>query len=193
MILTTLRAEASDALTRYLAQYPEERTALAAFRAQLDSPEDCFVRSNMTGHVTTSAAILNPDLTKVLLIHHRALQLWCPPGGHWEAPDTLWDSARREAAEETGVTSITLHPWCVQVGAPFDLDTHTVPANPKKAEGAHMHHDFRYLAIAADEGQLAPQLEEVLDAKWVPIAELRGIPNRRLTTLAQKLDRLLAA
>jgi ADP-ribose pyrophosphatase YjhB (NUDIX family) len=190
-MLTALRQQALNTLLGYLREYPEESSSLSAFRAQLDSGEDCFVRSNMTGHLTTSAAVLSADLKQILLIDHRVLNIWMPPGGHFELDTTFWESAAREVAEETGVSSLALHPWCATRGVPFDIDTHSVPANPAKGEGAHLHHDFRFLAIAANELELVPQLAEVRDAKWVSVDKLRGIPNRRLTTLAEKLDRFV--
>jgi 8-oxo-dGTP pyrophosphatase MutT (NUDIX family) len=179
-------------LRRYLEQFPEEQEKFDLLQSQLQSGEDCFVRSNMLGHITTSAAVLSVDRKRILLIDHRILNLWMPPGGHYEndGADTLWESAAREVAEETGVSTLVQEEWCLDHLAPFDIDTHRVPANPAKGEGEHQHHDFRFLAIAPEESELVPQLAEVRDAKWAPIAALRGTANRRLTTLADKLERL---
>ena len=33
---------------------------------------------------------------------------------------------------------------------PVHIDTHHIPANPKKNEPPHYHHDFRYVYIASD-------------------------------------------
>jgi 8-oxo-dGTP pyrophosphatase MutT (NUDIX family) len=52
---------------------------------------------------TASAYILHPSEHKVLLIHHKKLNGWIPPGGHIELNEepeqTLW----RELYEETGL------------------------------------------------------------------------------------------
>jgi 8-oxo-dGTP pyrophosphatase MutT (NUDIX family) len=40
---------------------------------------------------------------KVLLIHHRRLGKWLPPGGECEAGETPLEAARRELVEETGL------------------------------------------------------------------------------------------
>ena len=188
-MLTSLRRHTAGMLRRYLEQFPEEQGNFELLIDQINSGEDCFDRSNMTGHITTSAAVLSLDRKRILLIDHRILKLWMPPGGHYEGTDTLWESAAREVREETGVSTLVQEAWYLDHLAPFDIDTHRVPANPAKGEGEHYHHDFRFLALATQENELVPQLAEVRDAKWVPVGALRGTPNRRLTTLADKLDR----
>lgn len=178
-------------LSRYLQVFPDEPRAMAHLQQQLQGPADCFVRSNMDGHVTCSAAVLSPDLSQVLLIHHKFLDKWLPPGGHYEEPGDLWASAVREVEEETGVSGLTLHPWCVEHGVPLDIDTHAVPANPAKGEGEHWHHDVRFLAVANSLSELVPQAAEVLGARWAPLDELKYAQDRRLQTLARKLRTLL--
>ncbi len=41
--------------------------------------------------------------SKVLLIHHRKLDLWLPVGGHIEKDETPDDAVKREAKEEVGI------------------------------------------------------------------------------------------
>jgi 8-oxo-dGTP pyrophosphatase MutT (NUDIX family) len=177
---------------RYLETFPEERPALGQLLNQLKDPnDDCSIRSNMLGHLTASAAVLSHDQKDILLIHHIFLDLWLPPGGHFELPGDLWMSAQREVLEETGVGGLTLHPWCAQHGVPLDIDTHSIPANPKKAEGPHKHHDFRFLAIAPKDFVLSPQLEEVHGARWASLQELGTLNDRRLRTLTAKLNDVL--
>lgn len=189
---TPLLHETRSLVDRYLRLFPAETTSLNRLCSQLDdSTQDCFVRSNMTGHVTTSAAVLSPDGRQVLLIHHKFLDKWLPPGGHFELPGNLWESAMREVEEETGVTGLVLHPWSLKHQVPFDIDTHSMPANAAKNEGPHWHHDFRYLAVAPNVEALVPQLAEVHAARWAPLEELASANDRRLTTLARKLKTLL--
>ncbi|MEJ6003193.1 NUDIX hydrolase [Paucibacter soli] len=193
----TPRAEAIAQLARYLARYPEEEARLAALSAQLaDDAGDVFGRANMRGHITTSAIVLDASLSRVLLIHHKTLDRWLQPGGHYEAPGSLWDSALREVAEETGVTGLRPHPLCA--GLPLDIDSHAIPGNPRKQEGAHWHHDYAYLALADGHDAAAPQalsaqLDEVHAAAWRPLAQLAGLPSDRLHTVAAKLAALLAS
>lgn len=177
-------------LQAYHARFLDERSRHEALLAQLDAEEDVSVRTNMRGHVTTSATVLNTPGDKVLLVDHRTFQKWLPPGGHYEAPGSLWDSAVRETVEETGVRGVEPHPWTISSGVPVDVDTHPIPASPKKAEGPHLHHDFRFLAMASDAEPLVADLAEVNEARWAPIAELRESPDARVRALYAKLLRL---
>lgn len=182
-----LRTTVLEQLHRYLGQFPEERPSLAQLQSQLEDPsDDCSIRSNMKGHLTASAAVLSSDRKNVLLIHHIFLDLWLPPGGHYEEPGDMWECAQREVAEETGVSNLRLHEWCAQNAIPLDIDTHSIPANPKKGEGPHKHHDFRFVAVAPQGAVLTPQLEEVHGARWAPLSELMSARDRRLRTLCEK-------
>ena len=182
-----IREETAGALRSYLKHFPEEQARFDILTAQLASGENLFVRSNMSGHVTSSVVVLNHSGTHVLLIAHKFLQQWLPPGGHYEPPGGIWDTGQREVEEETGVTNLTLHPWCRAHGVPLDIDTHAMPANPKKNEGAHFHHDFRYLAVATGNTQLVAQEAEVDGVRWAPLEELLSMQDRRLHVLTAKL------
>jgi 8-oxo-dGTP pyrophosphatase MutT (NUDIX family) len=184
---SNFNAELRRVLQAYHVRFFDERSRHQALLAQLDAGEDVSGRANMRGHVTTSATVLNTHGDKVLLIHHRTFRRWLPPGGHYEAPGSLWDSAVRETVEETGVRGLEPHPWTISSGVPVDVDTHPIPANPKKAEGPHLHHDFRFLAMASEAEPLVADLAEVNDARWAPIAELRESPDVRVRALYEKL------
>jgi len=193
--VTGQRAEAAGQLAGYLARYPDEAARLAALAAQLaEDGGDVFGRANMRGHITTSAIVLDASLSRVLLIHHKTLDRWLQPGGHYEAPGSLWDSALREVAEETGVQGLRAHP--ALQGLPLDIDSHAIPANPRKQEGAHWHHDYAYLALANQDAAapqaLSAQLDEVHAAAWRPLAQLGSLPSDRLRTVLRKLASLLA-
>ena len=152
----------------------------------------------MRGHVTTSALVLDATRTCALVIHHRVFDAWLQPGGHYEAPGTLWDSACREVAEETGLAAMgALCPSFARTrGArvvPLDIDTHPIPARPAKAEAPHWHHDFAYLAFTDVAFIPTPQVEEVHDVQWVTLRGLLQYPNARLRRLAAKATVLLDA
>lgn len=189
--LAAWRAEAQALLARYHLRFADEQGRHAQLSAQLASGEDLFVRHNLRGHVTCSGLVLNAAGTQVLLVHHKVLGLWLPPGGHFEPPGGLWASALREVAEETGLTAVQPHPWTrAHGGLPIDVDTHAIPPNPAKAEGAHWHHDFRFLLVADDVAPLRSQLDEVHAAAWQPVAQLGASPDPVLQALQAKLQRL---
>jgi 8-oxo-dGTP pyrophosphatase MutT (NUDIX family) len=177
-------------LRSYHTRFPQEAIRHEVLLAQLAAGEDVSNRSNMRGHVTTSATILNASRDKVLLIHHRIFRNWLPPGGHYEPLGSLWDSAVRETFEETGVRINAPHPWTAEFGLPVDIDTHPIPARPEKNEGPHFHHDFRFLAVASDDDVLVADFSEVTAARWTPVDELRTSPDERVRALHGKLARL---
>jgi 8-oxo-dGTP pyrophosphatase MutT (NUDIX family) len=188
-----LRDQAQAQLDRYLQTYPCETPALQALAQQLASdPGNVFARHNLRGHITTSALVLNAAADAVLMIHHQVLDRWLQPGGHHEGGDALAVSAAREVAEETGVTALA--PWPADTAAlPLDIDTHAIPANPAKAEGAHVHHDYIYFFRALETAALQPQWAEVKAARWMPLAELAALPEARFARLAAKVQRQLTA
>ena len=178
-----MRLQASQQLAGYLRRFPGETVRLAALQAQLDEDAgDVFSRTNMRGHITTSAFVLDPGLQQVLMIHHRTLGRWLQPGGHHEAGQSLWESAVREAAEETGVSALSLHPAHPEFGPalPLDIDSHAIPANPRRGEDAHWHHDYAYLQIAPLDAVLLPKLDEVSGVAWRRLDELDDARFRRL-------------
>ncbi|MEL6537696.1 MAG: NUDIX hydrolase [Bacteroidota bacterium] len=128
-------------------------------------PEDFHRRTTVEGHLTASAWIVNPDRTRFLLTHHAKLNRWLQLGGHIEEDATLQVAAMREAAEESGLSSIRLVSTAV-----FDLDIHTIPARKQDAE--HLHLDVRFL-IEADDEEAWEVSEESNALAWVSADQIR--------------------
>lgn len=135
-------------------------------------------RKTYPGHVTTSAIVVTHDLSAVLLIHHRVLDRWLQPGGHWEPAATFWASALREAEEETGVEGAVLHPWHGGRDVPIDIDTHAIPVRVERSEPSHWHHDLRFVFVADADRPLRPAIGEVSEAAWQPFGMLATICPR---------------
>lgn len=186
-----MKANAIELLARYIAQYPDQAPGLEALAHQLSlAGSDIELRSTMLGHLTSSVFVLDVTMTKVLLIHHKHYDMWIQPGGHYELPGSLWESACREVAEETGLTFLALHP-VLEDGLPLDIETHPIAARPSKNEGPHVHHDFAFLAVATREFEPTPQLEEVHGVKWVSLADVANLPDVRIRRMARKVLQLL--
>jgi hypothetical protein len=125
---------------------PTESATVDAFERFVRTHADCFERTCAPGHITGSAWILSSDRRRVLLTHHRKLGRWLQLGGHADGdPDPL-RVAMREAREDSD--------WCTSSrsglggeSVPLDLDIHRIPA--RGDEPAHLHHDVRYLLVAA--------------------------------------------
>jgi len=154
----------------------------AILRRQIENGDDIHSRRTFPGHVTTSAFVLNGDGRRVLLIHHRSLGRWLQPGGHYEAPEDLAESALREAFEETGVPGLALDPWHHGSAIPIDIDSHLIPARPQRNEPEHWHHDIRYV-LRAEEGAVRPDPSEVRGAEWRPVSELESIAPEALRNM----------
>src|SRR3712207_592365 len=88
---------------------PDERHVLQ--QRQIANGGVIHTRRTFPGHVTTSAFILDGAGERILLIHHRSLDRWLQPGGHYEAPDDLAAAGLREAVEETGMEGLVIDPW----------------------------------------------------------------------------------
>ncbi|MFN0166827.1 MAG: NUDIX hydrolase, partial [Bryobacteraceae bacterium] len=132
------REELLDRIARHVPFDDTEREMTQRLLAFVEAHEDCFRRSLRTGHLTGSAWIVDRTRRRALLVHHKRLDRWMQPGGHWEQDDSLLETARREALEETGATSLRALGEDI-----FDVDVHPIPA--RGAEPAHFHYDVRFL------------------------------------------------
>lgn len=99
-----------------------------------------------------TATVYIIDEKRVLLIYHRKLKKWLPPGGHLDPHELPPDGACREAKEETGL-EIEIIPqenvWVDRWNAksfvrPYLCLLEEIPAFGDKP--AHQHIDFIYLA-----------------------------------------------
>ncbi len=118
------------------------------------------------GHFTASGFVASPDRLSVLLIEHAKLGRWLQPGGHMEFGDpSVEGAARREIAEETGIASLS------RAGTTLvRIDAHAIP--PYGSEPGHIHIDLG-VGFISRTAVIGP-IDGVLDARWVPFAELAG-------------------
>lgn len=133
-------------------------------RAFVATNEDCFERTNLAGHVTGSAWIVDADASAAVLLHHRKLERWLQPGGHADGDGDVRRVAVREAMEETGLANLA--PASAGI---YDLDVHEIPARGN--ELPHFHYDVRHAFFAPrDEAPIVS--DESHAVRWVPFAEI---------------------
>lgn len=159
---TDERARLCAALLEYMHRCPERtETAERILRFVAETP-DCFRRTHSAGHITGSAWLLNPAGDKALLTLHHNLKRWMQTGGHADGDPDVLRTALREAEEESGIAGI--RPLSTGI---MDVDIHTIPANPRKEEGEHLHYDIRYLLQAPHESYVISDESDDL-AWWTP-------------------------
>lgn len=130
-----------------------------------------FDRRIAEGHLTGSAFVVAATGERTLLLFHRKLSRWLQPGGHADPREASGESvALREAAEETGIAGLALHPHAPR---PLDVDVHAVPARGN--EPAHEHLDLRYLVIAPADARPALAANESRALRWFRWDELAGL------------------
>lgn len=183
-----------DICVRYLRYFPHEAKRLTELQKHLANPMlDLRLRSTIPqGHMCASGILVLPGV-KVLMLEHKALGIWVVPGGHYDITDgNLAAAAIRETQEETGLTNVRIHPWHIKNGIPIDIDTHPIPANDKKQEGAHQHFDFRYVLQVDTPEHIISRLNldgnEVVSFKEVSIDSSEA--NSSIAPALQKLAKL---
>jgi 8-oxo-dGTP pyrophosphatase MutT (NUDIX family) len=162
----------ASTVARYLGEVAAPSEHLSLLRWQIAQGHRLDLRETMPGHLTTSAIVLSPDHSQILLIDHVTIGRWLQPGGHYEPAPAFHLSAQREAEEETGVAGLALHPWHKGQDLPFVIDSHDVRGKASRNETVHVHHDLQYLFLADPTLPLVAQLEEVHDAKWQGVERL---------------------
>lgn len=122
----------------------------------------------VTGHryrkphvVTSVVAVIIDDADRVLLTRRAVAPFngrWVMPGGKIDLGEPILSALHREVREEVGID--------VLVGALVDVFEHVAPG----AENDHF--VILYYRCRPSRQDLAPNPQEVAEARWVPRAEL---------------------
>ncbi len=158
-----------EQLQEYSERFAEESATVAALSDFVTKSPDCYERSNLQGHLTASAWIIDRNRSKVVLLHHFKLDRWMQPGGHADGERDLIRVACKEAEEETGIREPTL---CT--GDIFDIDIHRIPQRGEVPE--HLHYDVRYLFEVAGDTPLIHN-HESHDVRWVDLDGLSAFTD----------------
>ena len=144
-----------------------------------------------------TATVYIVDEQRVLLIFHRKMQKWLPPGGHLDPNETPPEGARRETREETGLEiafALQENVWIDRWNAksferPYMCLVEEIPAFGDKS--AHQHIDFVYVATPAG-GQESRNIHETDDMRWFTLEEIEGLdPDEEIFVETQQALRTI--
>lgn len=189
-----MKNDIKNIIIQYLNFYPGEkdnlRQLLELVNDNINDSTNLFNRKNFQGHITASGFIYCIEESKLLLLEHKALKKFLQPGGHVELVDgEMLDTAKREIFEETGLKDLDIVSISDDINIPFDINTHLIPANEKKAENEHYHHDFRYLFTIDKIEDVELDYNESTGYKWISIDELRN--DEKFSYVIDKIESLI--
>ena len=126
--------------------------------------EDLGLRSNLIGHLTSSAWVINKSRNSAVMAHHNIYKSWSWLGGHADGDRDLLYVAKKEVTEESGLSKIL-----ALQETPIDIAViNTTPhIKNNKFVPAHLHFNVTYLFEVDEKDLLIHQPEENSGVKWI--------------------------
>ncbi|MFT7042999.1 MAG: 8-oxo-dGTP pyrophosphatase MutT (NUDIX family) [Candidatus Azotimanducaceae bacterium] len=153
----------------YSQQHPDEAATTARIRNFVTEQRLCFQRQLAMGHITGSAWLIDQSQQRVLLTHHRKLNIWVQLGGHADGESDVARVAMNEAEEESGL--LNLHLVSPNI---FDIDIHAIPARGDEVK--HWHYDCRFLVQATGAEDYVVS-DESHDLAWIELANVASLSS----------------
>ncbi len=129
----------------------------------------------------STATIYILEDQQVLLIYHKKLQKWLPPGGHLEPNELPPEGAIREAKEETGLEVALTYQENIWIkprwnGKSFARPYMCLLEHIPEHNGcpAHEHIDFIYVGYPTG-GTLIHNKSETDGIRWFSLAEIEAL------------------
>ena len=163
-LFNTAMKNLKQLLKIYIQKNPYEVNAIKMLNF-FDNHDGCFEKDNLPGHFTGSAWVISPDKNKILMTHHKKLNMWLQLGGHADGEKDLKSVALKEAKEESGFNNFSILSEEI-----FDLDIHKIESMNEEPE--HLHYDVRFLLEADPNEQNIIISEESHDVKWIHLDDV---------------------
>ncbi len=174
-----LLAEVTEAVAGRSAVDQRESCSRERILEELERLDAPFDRYAHPVHVTGSGILTGSG--RILLLRHRRLGIWVQPGGHLEAGETPWETARRETAEETGLDVELAGGSDTDVAPPLrHVDVH-------QASDGHTHLDLRYRLVAQGDPTPRPPVGESQEVAWYGREEAAALADPGLRGLIESL------
>jgi 8-oxo-dGTP pyrophosphatase MutT (NUDIX family) len=185
-----LNPQLQKSIEDYCALFSLSKSQFAPVLEMIQNGENLQDRKNMNGHLASQGFLFNKDFSKVLLLHHKSLDMWIQPGGHIDPQDKdLVSATKREVLEETGIENCDYLPIDKQNPlTPARIVINGIPANSKKQESDHIHIDLAYVFQTQSE-QITIDPTESNNSKWVSFEEFAK--NSNFSDIAYKVFAML--
>lgn len=137
------------------------------------------------GHMTGSGLLISADGNRVLMNHHKFLDMWICFGGHADGERDILNVALREVIEESGIADVEPVSQAI-----FSVDVHGIPANPGKNEPPHRHFDIRYLfRVRSAAHENFAESDESTNLRWCGYDEARALAAPHDASMHRLLDK----
>ena len=182
-LFNTAMQNLKQLLKSYIQKNPFEVNAIKMLNF-FDNHDGCFKKDNLPGHFTGSAWVISPDKNKILMTHHKKLNMWLQLGGHADGEKDLKLVAIKEAKEESGFNNFSILSEEI-----FDLDIHKIESINEEPE--HLHYDVRFLLEADPNEQNIIISEESHDVKWIHLDDVLEYNSEgSISRMVEKTKRL---
>ncbi|MDO9629560.1 MAG: NUDIX hydrolase [Acholeplasmataceae bacterium] len=174
----------TELFKRYLPKNEQEKVDQELILDFINRNPDALYRTNLCAHITSSAFVVNPKMTKILFAYHNIYDSWSWLGGHNDGNSNLLEVAMKEAIEETGIKKVT--PYSKDI---FTIDVIYVKNHIKKKKYVpdHLHLNATFLLIADESEELSINPAENSGVKWFDIDDvLTHISEDRMKPIYQK-------
>ncbi|MBQ2764006.1 MAG: NUDIX hydrolase [Firmicutes bacterium] len=149
----------------------QERADKETILGYIDGGEELLTRENKLMHFTSSCWVMNPERTKALMVHHNIYNAWSWMGGHADGCADLLAVAKKELAEESGVTVARLISEI-----PITLEMIGVQSHEKKGKyiAPHIHLNVTYLFEVEENVPLRIKEDENSGVMWRSVDDIRA-------------------